>query len=81
MTTSRSAARDPSLFLTQVAHAHHRREHAKDGLAFVDWTNHLGPILIAFSVNNDKTSRTDHEVKAAHLAYHIFARLKFLTPK
>jgi hypothetical protein len=28
------AALDPSRFLTQVAHAHHRREHAKDGLDF-----------------------------------------------
>ena len=29
-----SASPDPSLLLTQVAHAQHRREHAKDGLDF-----------------------------------------------
>ena len=40
----------------------------------VDWTDHLGPILIAFSADNDKTSRTEHDVKAAHRAYHNFAR-------
>ena len=39
----------------------------------MDWTDHPGPILIAFFADNDKTSRTEHDVKAAHRAYHMIA--------
>ena len=39
----------------------------------MDWTDHPGPILIAFSADNNKTSRTEHDVKAAHRAYHMIA--------
>jgi len=40
----------------------------------VDWTDHLGPILIAFSDDYNKTPRTKHDVKAAHRASHLFTR-------
>ena len=38
----------------------------------MDWTDHLGPILIAFSADNENAARTEHDVKAAHYELAIF---------
>ena len=43
----------------------------------MDWTDHPGPIVIAFSDDDDKTSRTEHDVKAAH--YELAILLPTLT--